>query len=656
MASPLSAGLTDATPYLGLDFVAAESFDVVIRDYGPSPVSEALRIAAQLGAALDHGADAGVFHGALHPRDVLVSPDEVRVTGLGIAQALDAVGLIPPVRRPYTAPERVAGHAWDRRADGFSLAALIFEVLFGRRIAGVGAQAADAATRIDGADLDGLKTLFRTALAEEPGERFATALDFAAALQTELGAAGAARSSRGRRKRADADASVATRVIPGRTGRMSLPLDDAAGVDVIPPRPKAAVEPLAEASSDDVVRVADEPTMGALTTEQERGEPSIDFSLPADFLTRRPTEDLTEMMAAANEASPGTDGRTLDPIAAHLPLLDEGADLSVPLTELRLMSDGRKRMASIDEQDIPLRAARDGRRGATALDRGDERPAGFGARPAPRSHWGLVAAAAAIMASLGVGYTYGYQRGMRQQAGLVLGASPVQSTPAPVVTVEPNTGASSLTQAPAPTPTATLPPEVVAPAAAFASTPTTPVPDTASPAPSPSGASPAADVAARTNAGPAQLVLNSTPSGARVTVDGRDVGATPVSVGSLRRGAHTIRFAHQGYVTTQRRVRIRSAQPAQSIDVTLAATRSTRPATSSAAAAQASGSLTVASRPTGARVFVDGKQVGTTPLQVQTLQAGDHAVRLERDGYRPWARSVRVPGGGASRVSGSLRR
>ena len=108
-AACLSAGLTDATPYLGLDFVAAETFDVVIRDYGPSPVAEALRIASQVAAALDHAAEAGVFHGALHPRDVLVSPDEARVTGLGIAQALDAVGLIPPVRRPYTAPERVAG-------------------------------------------------------------------------------------------------------------------------------------------------------------------------------------------------------------------------------------------------------------------------------------------------------------------------------------------------------------------------------------------------------------------------------------------------------------------------------------------------------------------------------------------------------------------
>ena len=49
IAAPLAAGLTDNSPFLALDFVAAESFDVVIRDYGPAPVTEALRIATQLG-------------------------------------------------------------------------------------------------------------------------------------------------------------------------------------------------------------------------------------------------------------------------------------------------------------------------------------------------------------------------------------------------------------------------------------------------------------------------------------------------------------------------------------------------------------------------------------------------------------------------------
>lgn len=636
VASFLSAGLTDATPYLGMDFVAAQSFDVVIRDYGPSPVVDGLRIASQLAAALDHAAEAGVFHGALHPRDVLISPDETRVTGLGTAQALDAVGLMPPVRRPYTAPERVAGHPWDRRADGFSLAALIFEVLFGRRITGVGAQAAEAATRIDGASLDGLKALFRTALAERPDERFATASDFAAALHTELSAVDTGKS-RGRRKRVEAETVLAARVIPGRTGRMSLPLDDAPGVEVIPPRPKSLAAPtLVPERSVEATSAQTLASAASAAPEPAADEPTIDFSLPAGFTDRLRTDAIADEAPVLAPA----ERPTVDTIEAHLPLLDEGGDLSVPLTELRLTSDGRKRLASIDEHDIPLRAARE-RRGSPVADsgRGDERPIGLGTADGSGTRRGVWAAAAAVLLSLGVGYTFGYQRGLRQQTGLVLGTSQVQTAPGPAEAARPSVAqAVNAPEAEVPRPA----PAVAAPAPALAAAAQPPAPVDAPDA--------------RSASEPTQLVLNSTPSGARVTVDGRDVGVTPVSVGSLRRGAHTVRFAHQGYVATQRRVRIGSAQPAQSIEVTLAATRFTRPATSSATAAQASGSLTVDSRPAGARVFVDGKQVGTTPLQVGTVHAGDHAVRLERDGYRPWSRSVRVPGGGTSRVSGSLRR
>ena len=87
--------------------------------------ANALRVAAQLAGALDFAAAVQIGHGALHPRDVLLSSDETRLTGLGVARALERIGVVAPVRRPYTAPERIAGGEWDRRADVFSLAALI---------------------------------------------------------------------------------------------------------------------------------------------------------------------------------------------------------------------------------------------------------------------------------------------------------------------------------------------------------------------------------------------------------------------------------------------------------------------------------------------------------------------------------------------------
>ena len=202
IATPLAAGLIDVSPFLAQDFVAAESFDVVIRDYGPAAVTEALRIATQVGGALDFAAAANVFHGALHPRDVLVSTEDTRVTGLGLAQALEGLGVAAPIRRPYTAPERVAGSAWDRSADVFSLAALVVEMLVGRRLVGVGREAAETVTPIEGADIDRLRAVFARALAEDPTERFDTALGFADALHAAVNQpARQAREPRARRRR-----------------------------------------------------------------------------------------------------------------------------------------------------------------------------------------------------------------------------------------------------------------------------------------------------------------------------------------------------------------------------------------------------------------------------------------------------------------------
>ena len=138
LAAPLATGISGVSAFLAQDYVAADSLDIAVREYGPAPVGNALRVAAQLAGALDFAAAVYVTHGALHPRDVLLSSDETRLTGLGVTRALERIGVIAPVRRPYTAPERIAGGEWDRRADVFSLAALMHELMWGAAISGLG--------------------------------------------------------------------------------------------------------------------------------------------------------------------------------------------------------------------------------------------------------------------------------------------------------------------------------------------------------------------------------------------------------------------------------------------------------------------------------------------------------------------------------------
>ena len=54
------------------------------------------------------------------------------------------------------------------------------------------------------------------------------------------------------------------------------------------------------------------------------------------------------------------------------------------------------------------------------------------------------------------------------------------------------------------------------------------------------------------------------------------------------------------------------------------------------------GSLEVVSTPAGAAVFVNGIQVGTTPLVLENLPVGSRAIRAELDGYVRWSSVVTV--------------
>jgi biotin synthase-related radical SAM superfamily protein len=48
LVSPLSTGLSGVSAFLAQDYVAADSLDLAVREYGPFPAGDALRIAAQL--------------------------------------------------------------------------------------------------------------------------------------------------------------------------------------------------------------------------------------------------------------------------------------------------------------------------------------------------------------------------------------------------------------------------------------------------------------------------------------------------------------------------------------------------------------------------------------------------------------------------------
>ena len=67
------------------------------------------------------------------------------------------------------------------------------------------------------------------------------------------------------------------------------------------------------------------------------------------------------------------------------------------------------------------------------------------------------------------------------------------------------------------------------------------------------------------------------------------------------------------------------------------------------------GSLIVNSRPSGARVFVNGRNVGQTPLVLRNQPAGSRAIRVALDGYEPWSSAVRVVADTETRLRAELK-
>jgi PEGA domain len=66
------------------------------------------------------------------------------------------------------------------------------------------------------------------------------------------------------------------------------------------------------------------------------------------------------------------------------------------------------------------------------------------------------------------------------------------------------------------------------------------------------------------------------------------------------------------------------------------------------------GSLHVGSSVDGAIVFLDGDRVGEAPFTTESISVGRHAIRVEKEGYEPFATEVRIRGGRREELTARL--
>ena len=119
---------------------------------------------------------------------------------------------------------------------------------------------------------------------------------------------------------------------------------------------------------------------------------------------------------------------------------------------------------------------------------------------------------------------------------------------------------------------------------------------------------------------PGQLTVNSTPEGAQVLVDGHHnpTWVTPFNMTGLGPGQHLVSVNKLGYAPETRTIEVASGSKSFLV-VELAAAGAT---------------LSVSSQPSGAELFLDGKDTGrTTPLQMPIDRPGNHSLTVRKPGY-----------------------
>jgi Tol biopolymer transport system component len=173
---------------------------------GALPVRKAVEIGAQIARGLAAAHEKGIVHRDLKPDNVFVAGDgQVKILDFGLAKLTQAEtgGELSqsPTEAPgtdagavlgtvgYMSPEQVRGAAVDHRSDIFSLGAILYELLSGRRAfrKETAAETMTAILREDPPDLTAtsealppaLERIVSHCLEKSPQERFASARDLA---------------------------------------------------------------------------------------------------------------------------------------------------------------------------------------------------------------------------------------------------------------------------------------------------------------------------------------------------------------------------------------------------------------------------------------------------------------------------------------------
>jgi serine/threonine-protein kinase len=194
----------DDVAFIAMEYVNGSTLDQLLST-APLPQEQMFSILGQTAVALDYAHRKGIVHRDIKPANIMVTEDGMaKITDFGIAKIntssdqFTMTGAI--VGTPhYMAPEQVQGLAVDGRADQFSLAVIVFEMLTGEKpftgeqlttvVYKIVAEEPIPPHRLNSTLSQPISNVLRRALAKKADARYANCQKFVDALEAACAAA-----------------------------------------------------------------------------------------------------------------------------------------------------------------------------------------------------------------------------------------------------------------------------------------------------------------------------------------------------------------------------------------------------------------------------------------------------------------------------------
>ncbi len=199
-------GRQDGIDFIVMEYLEGETLEQRLVK-GPLPLNDVLKYGAQIADALGKAHASGVVHRDLKPGNVMLTKSGAKLLDFGLAKpalALATMATLTQAGSPitqqgmivgtfqYMSPEQVGGHELDSRSDIFSLGAVLYEMMTGRK-AFPGKSQLSVASAILEKDPEPIGTIapltppsldhaIRRCLAKEPEDRWQSARDLAGEL------------------------------------------------------------------------------------------------------------------------------------------------------------------------------------------------------------------------------------------------------------------------------------------------------------------------------------------------------------------------------------------------------------------------------------------------------------------------------------------